>query len=112
MEDQLKTRLTEGSTWIRGLYMLFFAIAFELAVLLFTATAIAQFIFKLVTGNAMDRLKFLGQSLATFMYEIVLFETFQTEERPFPFKPWPGGAPGTTVSRHSGPTSEDASPAS
>jgi hypothetical protein len=43
----------------------------------------------LFTGATNARLREFGQSLAVFIYQIVLFVTFNSDERPFPFGPWP-----------------------
>jgi hypothetical protein len=48
----------------------------------------------LFTGQKNQPLLGLGQSLATYTYQIVLYLTFASEVRPFPFDAdWPPGAP-------------------
>ncbi len=60
--------------------------------MLWAITAI-QFLFKLFTGEPNRQLRGFGQSLGTFVYDVILFLTFQSDEKPFPFAPWPNGVP-------------------
>jgi len=49
----------------------------------------------LFTAETNKALEQLGQSLATYTYQIVRYLTYNTEERPFPFDlDWPDGPPG------------------
>ncbi len=90
---------TDRRTWERLVYTLLFVIAFNVGeFVLWTVTAI-QFLFKLVTGNANARLRDFGQSLGTFIYEVILFLTFKSEHKPFPFARWPSGAPAAATTK-------------
>lgn len=93
MADDVRENLTQGSTWIRILFMILFAVAFYLSITLMWAVAIFQALFKLFTGKVFARLMQFGQQLATYQYQIALFETFRTDVRPFPFSDWPDGPP-------------------
>ena len=96
--DEIRKHLTEGSTWVRLIYMILFGVAFYVSVIILGAVAVLQFLFKLFSGKPIDRLRSLGQSIGMYLYEIALFETFQNEIKPYPFRPWPrpagGAAPG------------------
>ena len=94
MDEQLKERLTEQSTWLRFLYMVIFAVIFSITEIVIAAVVIFQFLVKLVTGKVNQQLLTLAQSLGTYVYEIVIFLGFNSEEKPFPFAPWPQGVPG------------------
>ena len=52
-----------------------------------------QFLWVLIRGETNAQLTGFGQSLATYTYQIVLYLTFSSEERPFPFADWPVGPP-------------------
>jgi len=53
-----------------------------------------QFFWVLFTGNTNANLLDLGQSLATYTYQIIGYLTFTTEVRPFPIDAdWPSGPP-------------------
>jgi len=79
----------ESSIWKRGLYMLLFVIISRLAELLVGIVALVQFILKASTNNTNDNLTSLGKQLSQYMFEIIQFQTFNSEEKPFPFKSWP-----------------------
>ncbi len=57
------------------------------------AVVVLQFFWLLVGGKTNARLAVFGQSLATYTYQIVMYLTFSTEERPFPASDWPTGPP-------------------
>lgn len=94
MDEQMKTRLTSKDVWLRGLYNLFFAIAWGLSELLLVFSVIFQFLTVLFTGSANLPLLRFGQNLSRYHYQIARFVSFNSEERPFPFSDWPDDAPG------------------
>ena len=91
--SSIKEHLTARPTWIRGLFILLFAVIYRVAGVVLAAVAIIQFGFVLFTGQRNERLLGFGESLGRFYYQIVRYVTFNTEERPFPFSDWPGAAP-------------------
>ncbi|MFV2032283.1 MAG: DUF4389 domain-containing protein [Gammaproteobacteria bacterium] len=93
MSSGIKDNLKKSSTWIRGLYMLLFAIFCSLAEVVLSVVVVFQFILKLFTGDTNDRLRKLGQSIATYIYQILQFLSFNTEAHPYPFGAWPKGEP-------------------
>ncbi len=94
MDEQIRSRLTSSDVWVRGLYMIFFAIAWGLSELLLTVTVIFQFLAVLFTGSANQPLLRFGQNLSRYHYQIARFVSFNTEEKPFPFTDWPDEEPG------------------
>ncbi len=92
-EGELKENLTRGETWVRGLYMLLFAVAYSVAEVVLVVVIIYQFFSRLITGRESDRLLRFGQQLGTYIYQLLLFFTFNSEVRPYPFAAWPRGAP-------------------
>ena len=96
-QDELREHLTEGSIWIRGLFMLMFAIIYSIAEIVLFAVTLFQFIVRLTTGSLNPRLLDLGYSLSTYVYQIYLYLTFNSEERPYPFNPWPARESEATV---------------
>ena len=94
MDEQMKSRLTSGDVWVRGLYLIFFAIAWGLSELLLTVSVIFQFLAVLFTGSANQPLLRFGQNLSRYHYQIARFVSFNTEEKPFPFSDWPDEEPG------------------
>ncbi|MDZ7842434.1 MAG: DUF4389 domain-containing protein [Gammaproteobacteria bacterium] len=83
-----------GSIWMRGLFMLLFGIIYSIAEIVVVLLVVFQFFCVLITGGKNARVLDLGRGLSTYVYEILLFETFNSERRPFPFSEWPqGGGP-------------------
>jgi hypothetical protein len=86
-----ETNLTDKSTWKRILYMLLFALAYSVAEFVLIAIAVVQVLFKLITGDTNDNLIILGKQTARYIYDVMLFLTFNSENKPFPFSAWPEG---------------------
>jgi hypothetical protein len=104
-KDEVKQNLMSRGTWTRLIFMILFAAIFYVAVVVLVAGVLIQFLLKLFTGDPNARLTKLGESLARYVYQIVRFLTFNTEDMPFPWSDWPGAAPsakaasGTTPAR-------------
>jgi hypothetical protein len=93
MSDDLKDNIKKQSTWMRGLYMLLFSIFYKIADIILFAVIIFQFILKVLTGDTNDRLRKLGQSISTYIYQVLQFLSFNSEQHPYPFGAWPKGEP-------------------
>ena len=93
MNDEIKQNIKEPKTWLRGLYMLLFLIFYSVAKVIIFAIIAFQFVLSLLTGKTNERLVKLGQSLSTYLYQILTFLTFNSEEHPYPFGVWPSGQP-------------------
>ena len=81
--------LFSGPTWLRVLFMALFVLIYGVAEVLLTAVVLLQVVFVLVTGDRNERLTAFGKSLSLFVYQIVLYWTYNSEEKPFPFTAWP-----------------------
>lgn len=93
MDVELKARLTSGDVWMRALYMIFFAIAYGVAELLIVLTVVFQFLAILFTGSANAPLLRFGRNLSEYVFQIIQFETFNSEAKPFPLSDWPDEEP-------------------
>lgn len=91
MSNEIKDNIKQQSTWIRGLYMVLFSIFYTIADFVLFAVVVFQFILKLFTGDTNDRLRNLGLSISTYIYEILQFLSFNSEQHPYPFGSWPKG---------------------
>lgn len=89
MDDDLKQNLTASETWIRGLFILLFAFLLVVARVVTGAVVVIQFLFTVFSGQTNDNLRYFGASLATYVYQALLFVTYNSDEKPFPFSPWP-----------------------
>ena len=93
MNEKTKETLTNMHTWKRGLFMVIFSMISGVAKLIVTLVAVFQFVTLLFKGQTNQAVIPLGQNLSTYLYQITLFLTFKTDEMPFPFLPFPDGAP-------------------
>lgn len=84
-----KVHLTNPATWIRLGFMLLFALLLIAGRLLIRILVVVQFTLVLVTGSDNENLRNLGQGLGKWIYQAVMFLTFNSEEKPFPFDEWP-----------------------
>ena len=100
MSNDITENLKQQSTWMRGLYMLLFAVLYSLAEFVLIAVVVLQFLLKLFTGETNPRLLKLGQSLATYIYQIIKFLTFNSEYQPYPFGAWPKKEPAAQNHKH------------
>ncbi len=107
----MKSHLKSESTWMRLLYTALFAIIFNIAEVVVVVVFAIQFLSRLFTGRVNERLRALGQTLASYIYEIVLYVTFHSDERPYPFGPWPKGAPGAKADKPRPPRKRKTPPA-
>lgn len=85
----LKKNVSRRSIWMRLVFMIVMAIAYGVAEAVAFAVVAFQFLSSLFTGQPNARLADFGRNLARYFQEITLFMTFATEEKPFPFGPWP-----------------------
>ncbi|MDH3337533.1 MAG: DUF4389 domain-containing protein [Gammaproteobacteria bacterium] len=86
IEKNLKSR----TTWLRLLFMCIFVLLISLAGMVGSFVVIIGFLWVLFTGEINRQLQQVGQSLASYIYEIVRYLTFNSEQKPFPFGgDWP-----------------------
>ena len=93
MEDEIKQNLRNRATWLRALFMLLFVVIYSIAEIVIAAVVLFQVFSVLFTGGTNERLLILGQNLSTYVYQIMLFLTFNSDEHPYPFGDWPDGPP-------------------
>ena len=92
MNDDIKQNLKEPSIWSRALYMLIFAFFYSVAEVVMFAVVVIQFFMMLITGETNPRLLKLGQNLATYIFQIIQYLSFNSEYLVYPFGAWPGKA--------------------
>jgi hypothetical protein len=93
-EEPIKHHIKSRTTWLRLFFMLVVVLLYGVSRVVMGAVVVLQFFWLLFTGDTNTRLRNLGQSLATYTYQIILYLTFNTEQRPFPFDAeWPAGPP-------------------
>jgi hypothetical protein len=91
----VKENLKKRSTWLRLFFMFVMVLLYSVSRVVVSVVVLLQFFWVLFTSETNKPLENLGQSLATYTYQIIRYLTFNTEERPFPFDlNWPDGPPG------------------
>jgi hypothetical protein len=93
-EADMETRAPEvkpttQDLWMRGLFMLVFMIAFWIGQTLLNFLAIVQFVWLLSTREPNQFLVRFASSLSLWFSEVTRFLSCGSEEKPFPWKPWP-----------------------
>jgi Domain of unknown function (DUF4389) len=100
--QQIKSNLKSPTHWMRLVYMLMFAICLQVASFVMSVLVIVQFIFALLTGSDNRNLRHFGRCLSRYIHQALLFLTYNSEEKPFPFSDWPN-CPDTTPAAPSVP---------
>ncbi|MBA3754844.1 MAG: DUF4389 domain-containing protein [Nitrosomonas sp.] len=93
MKEEIKQRLQKNETWQRGLYLLFFIFIYGISKFLILGVMLFQFLTIILTGKINEQLLKFSQNLSTYLYQVTLFLTFNSERHPFPFSEWPHGTP-------------------
>jgi hypothetical protein len=88
-ESAQPQRLQPRDVWKRGLFMLLFAFAFGIGQMLLNAIAIVQFLWLLFAREPNNPLIRFGNSLSVWLADVARFQTCVSEQKPFPFRPWP-----------------------
>jgi D-alanyl-lipoteichoic acid acyltransferase DltB (MBOAT superfamily) len=83
--------LGNGQTWLRGIFMLLFVLIYSVTEVIVLVVVVLQFLFVLFSGQQNTRLREFGEGLSVFVYQIMSYWTYNSEEKPFPFAQWPGG---------------------
>jgi hypothetical protein len=82
--EHLKESLKDGGSWLRLLFMVLFSVIYSVA-----EVVVFQFLCVLLTGNRNDKALSLGAQLSTFIYQVLRYLTYNSDERPYPFADWP-----------------------
>ncbi len=90
----IKENAKNIDVWTRGLFILVYAVIFYFLFFLIWLVVIFQFIMKLFTTELNTQLLDFSDSLTMYVSQILKYITFKSEERPFPFSPWPKGSNG------------------
>ncbi len=83
--ESIKSR----GTWVRGFFMVLFAAALWFSRILLFVLAVVQFSMVLITGRPAGRLLPFGRSLSTYMRDIGMYLSWNTDDMPWPGSPWP-----------------------
>lgn len=87
--DAFKRTVTSADFWLRVIYTLLLALAWQVTELLLIAVTLLQLAFRLFTGEPKARLTGFGNSLSQYAWQIGRYVTFASEQKPWPFMEWP-----------------------
>lgn len=91
MNEEIKQRLQKKEIWLGGFYILFFMFTYGLSNFVLFMIVFFQYVALIVTGKTNLLLLEFSQGLSTYAHQILVFLTFNSDQRPFPFSPWPSG---------------------
>ncbi|WPO98588.1 DUF4389 domain-containing protein [Pseudomonas sp. HR96] len=74
---------------LRILWMLVFALVWQVAQFLLGALVLVQLVYRLVYGAPSGGLMNFGDSLSQYLAQIGRFGSFHTDVKPWPFAEWP-----------------------
>lgn len=94
-EPTLKEKLSVKEKWIRLIFMIFFVLVTFLTRILIWVIAAFQFIYTMLVGKPAKTLLPFSESLSKYIYQIMEYLTYVSEQKPFPFEAWP-----TTKEKH------------
>ena len=109
MSGNIKENVTRGSIWLRLVWMIVLGFAFNVAQVVTVAIVVFQFLSSLFTGKTNTNLSRFSGHLADYFQQIVMFMTFVTEEKPFPFSAWTEAKEKVTEEQASGDQPADVS---
>ena len=92
MDKELKAKFCAQDKWVRFLYMVIFAIILFIAtwsLLIIGGIAIVQFGINMLLGKPNKQLISFSDGFSQFIYQIIRYVTFVSDEKPFPFTAWP-----------------------
>lgn len=78
-----------SETFSRIFFTLLFGLIGWVAICIFTFVVLIQFGFLLITGKVNKNLKAFNKEIGLYMVDMIKYLSFQTDEKPFPFRDWP-----------------------
>jgi hypothetical protein len=87
--SDVKTNVKNVDTWIRGLFIIIYAVISYVLFWIIWLVVIFQFVMKVLTANLNPNVMNFSGGLTRYAFQILEYVTFQSETRPWPFGPWP-----------------------
>lgn len=75
---------------LRLLYTILFLLVFEILRLIVQVTVLGQYLYLLVVGTPSEPLRKFGSRVADYSYRVIRYLTLNENDRPYPFKRFPG----------------------
>ena len=87
--NTFKDNVTDPDFWLRLLYTLLFALAWQVVELLLAVILVVQILFRLFTGRPHDQVAGLGNSLSQYAWQMGRYVSGASDQKPWPFNDWP-----------------------
>lgn len=88
--NPIEKNLKSGTTWLRFVFMLVSCVLAGVATFAGSVIVVIGFFYVLISGKVNRQVQEAGQSIATYLYNIFRYLTFNTDEKPFPLGgEWP-----------------------
>ncbi|NLY57940.1 MAG: DUF4389 domain-containing protein [Gammaproteobacteria bacterium] len=87
--NSFKDNITDADFWLRLVYTLLFALAWQLVELLLAVILVLQIGFRLFTGKPHAEVAGLGNSLSQYAWQIGRYVSGASDTKPWPFIEWP-----------------------
>lgn len=88
MQEEINDNLKKLSTWKRIFFMAIFAVIIGLVRLLLWTVVLLQIASTLLTGQVNANILKFGRHLSAYVYHILVFLTYNSDNLPFPFSDW------------------------
>ena len=85
----VKQNLRNVDSWLRGLFIVIFAVIFYFLVGIIWLLVIFQFLTTVITGKLNNQLENFSGVLTDYALQILDYVTYQSDLKPFPFSPLP-----------------------
>ncbi len=85
LEEHLKSK----TTWLRLVFMLVFWVLAGVTTFVASVVIVLGFFWVLFTGETNSQLKKAGKGIGAYIYQIISYLTYNSDEKPFPFGDWP-----------------------
>ena len=88
--DNIIGNLKQGSAWVRVILMIAFAVVLYVIIpAIVLVLMLTQTLFVFITGDSNDNLRVLGTALSKYLFEVLQFLSYASDNRPFPFSAFP-----------------------
>lgn len=91
MSGDIQSNLLNGKTWLRLLFMALFGLVYAVADVVLLVIVVIQFGFVLFTADRNRELQEFGAQVSQYLYQVLRFLTYNSDQKPFPFAEWPEG---------------------
>ncbi len=88
-QDEVKRNLLSVHQWIRMLFMAGYLLAGWVLILVLLVTILVQTLIALITSEINPNLRRFGVICGVFLHQIAHFLVYGSDEKPFPFTPFP-----------------------